>query len=112
MEAKNRNITWLQSTNQTEIMPRYQSLDSRERGKRRLIVAGVPERDLTSSRQGRSRPIVAHQRVEQVIEREISQGLGDAGPQDGGAIAAARSKEPRSPPGGTLPCFTIVSFVA
>src|ERR1700732_3840138 len=36
MEAKNRNITWLQSTNQTEITPRYQSLDSRERGKRRL----------------------------------------------------------------------------
>src|SRR5712671_2471695 len=36
MEAKNHNITWLQSANQTEIMPRYQSLDSRERGKRRL----------------------------------------------------------------------------
>jgi hypothetical protein len=36
MEAQNHNITWLQSTNQTEIMPRYQSLDSRERGKRRL----------------------------------------------------------------------------
>jgi hypothetical protein len=32
MEAKNHNITWLQSANQTEIMPRYQSLDSREEG--------------------------------------------------------------------------------
>jgi hypothetical protein len=36
MEAKNHNITWLQSPNQTEIMPRYQLLDIRERGKRRL----------------------------------------------------------------------------
>jgi hypothetical protein len=36
MEAKNHNITWLQLTSQTEIMSRYQLLDSRERGKRRL----------------------------------------------------------------------------
>jgi GntR family transcriptional regulator len=36
MKAKNHNITWLQTTSQTEIMPQYQSLDSRERGKLRL----------------------------------------------------------------------------
>jgi hypothetical protein len=36
MTAKNHNITWLQSTNQTEIMPQYQSFDSRKRGKLRL----------------------------------------------------------------------------
>src|SRR5271166_3394614 len=39
MKAKNHNITWLQSTNQTEIMPQYQSLDSRKRGKLRLAIA-------------------------------------------------------------------------
>jgi hypothetical protein len=38
MEGKSHNITWLQTTNQTEIMPQYQSLDSRERGKLRLDV--------------------------------------------------------------------------
>jgi hypothetical protein len=38
MTAKNHNITWLQSTNQTEIMPQYQSFDSRKRGKLRLEV--------------------------------------------------------------------------
>src|ERR1700719_4734493 len=37
MKAKNHNITWLQTTSQTEIMPQYQSLNSRERGKLRLI---------------------------------------------------------------------------
>jgi hypothetical protein len=36
MKAKNHNITWLQTTSQTEIMPQYQSLDRRERGKLRL----------------------------------------------------------------------------
>jgi hypothetical protein len=36
MKAKNHNITWLQTTSQTEIMPQYQSLDSKERGKLRL----------------------------------------------------------------------------
>src|ERR1700730_12338963 len=55
MEAKTPNITWLQLTNQTEIMPRYQSLDSRERGKRRLsrvtkIYSDLPQ--LTASRAG------------------------------------------------------------
>src|SRR5271165_1671162 len=40
MKAKNHNITWLQSTNQTEIMPQYQSLDSRKRGKLRLAGGG------------------------------------------------------------------------
>jgi hypothetical protein len=39
MEAKNHNITWLQTTSQTEIMPQYQSLDTRERGKLRLELA-------------------------------------------------------------------------
>jgi hypothetical protein len=42
MKAKNHNITWLQITSQTEIMPQYQSLDSRERGKLRLVV-GLPQ---------------------------------------------------------------------
>src|ERR1700751_6069362 len=37
MKATNRNITWLQTMNQTEIMLQYQSLDSRERGKLRLV---------------------------------------------------------------------------
>jgi hypothetical protein len=36
MKATNHNITWLQTASQTEIMPQYQSLDSRERGKLRL----------------------------------------------------------------------------
>jgi hypothetical protein len=36
MKEKNHNITWLQTISQTEIMPQYQSLDSRERGKLRL----------------------------------------------------------------------------
>jgi hypothetical protein len=39
MKGKSHNITWLQTTNQTEIMPQYQSLDSRERGKLRLARA-------------------------------------------------------------------------
>src|ERR1700731_4360843 len=34
--TKNHNITWLRRTSQTETMPQYQSLDSRERGKLRL----------------------------------------------------------------------------
>jgi hypothetical protein len=37
MKATNHDITWLQTANQTEIMLQYQSLDSRERGKLRLI---------------------------------------------------------------------------
>src|ERR1700738_1258086 len=36
IKAKIHNITWLQTTNRTEIMLQYQSLDSRERGKLRL----------------------------------------------------------------------------
>src|SRR5271166_5292476 len=45
MKAKNHNITWLQSTNHTEIMPQYQSLDSRKRGKLRLGEMLAPRRD-------------------------------------------------------------------
>src|SRR5690242_13190686 len=45
MKAQNHNITWLQTPSQTEIMPQYQSLDSRERGKLRLEIRRVGDRD-------------------------------------------------------------------
>jgi hypothetical protein len=43
MKATNHQITWLLSTNQVEIIPQYQSLDSRERRKLRLGHAVVHE---------------------------------------------------------------------
>jgi hypothetical protein len=95
MKAKNHNITWLQTTSQTEIMPRYQLLDSRERGKRRLKsevrsdLASAERADPPASTAPRAREgIKTHAvtaRQPASARRRPSQALADTGMARGGS---------------------------